>query len=195
MTHPDDTASAGWFYRALAPGSGCRVLEIGDAGLANWFDRVARFDDAPDACTASRFDLIVIHRSLGGHPTLRSAVAAFASALDVAGVMALAVDNPWRRATLVRSRPEAPRATLRGCRRALAAAGMCNIRSFAAMPSNASPEHVVQTDRVAAVPFYRARWATSGRRLAPKVLAFRALTALNAMPLLAPGYIATGERC
>ena len=67
----------GWFYRLIAPGPNCAVLQVGDGFAENWLPNVVK-SDLGEATVASlpvaHFDLVVLHYTLGGLDTLTAAI-------------------------------------------------------------------------------------------------------------------------
>ena len=200
--HPVDLAHdlRGWFYRAVAPGAGSAVLEVGDARLGNWFDDVTRTDLAQaDASSAhgGHFDVVVMHQSLGGCPTLLGALAAAGRALRQGGWLILSGANRLRPASHEAApSTDTPRATGWGYRSALARAGFGNVALYVAHPPDVAPIYVIDAHPRSARAFFSAELTArnlpiwSARRL---VLA--ALVATNLMPYLQPGFIVVGRKC
>jgi len=200
MSHsPDFTRDRrGWFYRALAPDASCDVLEVGDAFASNWFSNVVRRDLAEAAAHGSSpFDMVLLHQSLGGCTTLKSAIDAAHRLLRPGGILVVAGENRLVSARRgARSIARAPRATGWGLRALMSGAGFERVVLYAVYPDAVSPVHVVQADRPSSREFFHAAFRTRRRsRWSPVRLALAALTELNLMPYLQPNFVIVGKKC
>ena len=200
--HSPDVAHdlRGWFCRAIAPDSACSVLEVGEAHVGNWFANVTRTESAlsDEACAESvNFDIVVIHQSLGGCATLRSALVSARRLLRQGGWLVLSGANRLRPAgrgdwPSIRM----PRATGWGFRSALKRAGFADISLHVAHPPDCAPIYVIETHPRSARAFFGAQLAARDLpSWSPKKLLFGALVATNLMPYLQPGFIVVGRRC
>jgi len=200
--HSPDVAQdlRGWFCRAFAPDSACAVLEVGDAHLGNWFANVTRSESALSAAASAEsvsFDMVVIHRSLGGCATLQSALVSARRLLRPGGWLVLSGANRLRPADRgVRPSIRVPRATGWGFRSALKRAGFADISLHVAHPPDCAPVYVIESHPRSARAFFGAQLAARGLpNWSPRRLLLGALVATNAMPYLQPGFIVVGRRC
>ena len=199
--YPDFTRDRrGWFYRALAPDPICTVLEVGDAFAGNWFSNVVRREHlaAVAADTKSiRFDMVLLHNTLGGCATLKGAIESAHGLLRQGGVLIVAGKNrlgtAYRRPSPIE---RVPRATGWGFRSLMSGAGFESIVLYTVYPNVIAPVHIVHCDRLSAREFFHAVFRSRERpRWSPKRLAIAALIELNLMPYLQPDFVVVGRKC
>lgn len=188
----------GWFYRALAPGGGCAVLEVGDANAGAWFSDVTRGTlGGPQAPPAHpRFDAVLVHATLGGCATLSEALARAHGLLRPGGAIILLGVNRLRPGNAQRVAAAAPRATAWGWRRALSRAGFADVGLYVAHPPGTDAVYMIDVRRRSARAFFRSE--LEGRQwpvTSPKRWLFTGLVELGLMPYLQPGFVVAGRRC
>lgn len=200
--HASDYAQRlrGWFYRAIAPDAECAVLEVGDARLGHWFANVVSRDlSAAGGAPAEpgSFDIVAIHRSLGGCATLRAALHAARRELRPGGILVLTGSNRLRFTTpRGRSSPRLPRATGWGLRREVVRAGFDDVSLYATYPPAREPIYMIDAHPRAARAFFRARVAAQPwPAWSAKRILLDALVAANLMPYLQPEFIVVGRKC
>ena len=188
----------GWIYRLFAPHPECAVLELGAGAAGNWLPNVVDGDlrdDAAKGFADGRFDLVVMHYSLGGLASLDEALASAARVLRRGGVIAIAGENRLRPPPRGTAGAH-PRATVWGYRAALAKSGFSNIRWFVPHPVGDSPVYVVDAHRSSAQAFFRT--ALRDRHLpawSPIRLAVKVIIRLNLMPYFESGFLFVGDKC
>lgn len=182
----------GWFYRAVAPAGKCRVLEVGRTHVGNWFQYVDRVSVLPQAATAPRYELVVVHDTLGGRSGFVDLFAGAAQLLMQGGVLVCGAKN-----VLARAKPAAaPRTTGRALRSAMRDGGFSDVRLFTAHPDGLDTVVVVDTRKESARPFFRNQMeARRWRRLSPRRIAWSLAVATNVMPFLQPHFLVVGTKC
>jgi SAM-dependent methyltransferase len=189
----------GWFYRALAPDPACAVLEVGEAFARNWFPNVLRRDLADMAAEplASRFDMVLLHNTLGGCATLQTAIQRAHGLLRRGGLLIVAGENRLCLASNVESMTaQRPRASGWGFRGLLSRAGFEGIVLYTVFPDAIAPVHVIQVHRLSARKFfYNVLRTRNSGRWSFKRLAVAAFTEMNLMPYLQPEFIVVGSKC
>src|SRR4030095_10522151 len=146
--------------------SDCAILEVGDASLGHWFTNVTRRNltasgGAPVAM--GRFDVVAIHRSLGGCATLRAALVAANRELRSGGTLAFTATNRLRSVT-VHDAPAVPAAPAPhvlgwGLRRLVRRAGFADVSLYVTHPPARDPVYVIDACPRTARAFFRARVA------------------------------------
>lgn len=190
----------GWFYRALAPDPDCNVLEVGEAFAGNWFSNVGRCSDlsvvAADA-QAKRFDMVLLHNTLGGCATLKGAIESAHGLLCQRGVLIVAGKNRFGTDSRHASPDESvPRAAGWVFRSLMSGAGFESVVLYAVYPNVIAPVHIVHCDRRSAREYFHGMFRTRTRsRWSPMRLAMAALIELNLMPYLQPDFIVVGKKC
>jgi hypothetical protein len=195
---PDHAQSLrGWFYRAIAPSAECAILEVGDAGLANWFGNVVRRTLAEPTAESGLFDVVAIHHSLGGCATLQAALRAAQRALREGGMLALTGANTLRSGRPGdRSGPLALRATGWGYRTEATRAGFVDVSLYVTHPPARAPIYVIDASPRTARAFFRSQIAGQPwPAWSPKRILLDALVAANLMPYLQPEFIVVGRKC
>jgi len=195
---PDHAQSLrGWFYRAIAPSSECAILEVGDAGLANWFANVVRGNLTEAAVESGRFDVVAVHHSLGGCATLQAALRAARRELREGGVLALTGANRLRSGgSGGRSETLALRATGWGFRTEAMRAGFADVSLYVMHPPARAPIYVIDANPRTARAFFRAQIAGQPwPAWSAKRILLDALVAANLMPYLQPEFIVVGRKC
>jgi hypothetical protein len=190
----------GWFYRALASDAGCAVLEVGDAHLGNWFTDVTRANLRQVDGSAShrgRFDVVVVHQSLGGCENLQSALLMAARMLRQGGWLVMFGANRLRPAPGGLA-PTAgmPSATGWGYRSAFARAGFGDISLYIAHPPDVAPVYLIDAHRRSARAFFSAELIARNLPVwSPRRWAMAILVATNLMSYLQPGFVVVGRKC
>lgn len=188
----------GWFYRALSPDDRCAVLEAGDTNAGAWFSDVTSAD-LPTAQAQSgdaSFDVILLHRTLGGCRTLAAALAGARRLLRPRGTLVVFGVNRLRPGDFAATSDPVPRATGWGFRAAFSRAGFADIALYVAHPASADAVYMIDTRPPAARAFFRGELA--GRQwpaTSPKRWVFATLVTLGLMPYLQPGFIVVGRTC
>jgi len=201
--HPVDVTHdlRGWFYRAIAPSASCAVLEVGDAHLGTWFTNVSHVDNLAqaqlDTADGRRFDVVVIHQSLGGCPSLLGTFESASRMLRQGGTLVLSGANRLRPAGSRVSRPaDIPSATGWGYRTAATRAGFADVSLYVAHPPDVAPLYAIDSRSRSARAFFGTELAA--RKLpawSPRKWVLAALIATNLMPYLQPGFIVVGRKC
>ena len=188
----------GWFYRAFAPDARCAVLEVGEANAGAWFANVTRGDLGGTRAIAgkARFDMIFVHRTLGGCATLAAAAEAAQRLLRPGGSLVLFGVNRLRPGERRAALRDVPRATGWGFRKALARAGFADIGLYLAHPPRDDAIYMIDARSRSARAFFRSELA--GRELpalSPRRTLFALLVRTGLMTYLQPGFIVVGRKC
>jgi hypothetical protein len=189
----DDSWHRGWFYRAVAPDRELPVLAVAAPFVGRWFADVVQTASLRDArMQPATFGLVILHRTLGGLPTLPAAMSAMHALLRPDGIAVVAGHNALRRH--VGGRGDAPRSTALGYLRCAHAAGFADGRVYAARPDLDAMSLVVALDRASAVRFFRTEFAA--RRAAGRIRpAWLDGWYARAAPWLEPFYVTVARKC
>jgi SAM-dependent methyltransferase len=140
------------------------------------------------------FDLVILHDSLGGLPTLPAALQTAHRLLRVGGRVAVVGSNRMRRAPDSATRHI--RATPWAYRSALRAAGFAEVTLCVIHPPGNAPVYLVEIKRRSAQGFFRA--ALRSRRLgrwSPVRALLTTLIDSHLMPYFQPGLLVLGDKC
>jgi hypothetical protein len=193
---PEDPSTGwhrGWFYRAVATDPQLPVLAVDAPFVSRWFSNVCGSASLREVdADPGTFGLVVLHRTLGGLPTLRLAFQSMHSLLCPGGVAVVAGYNRMR----IRSRTGrgVPLATRRGYLRGAREAGFVDARAYAVRPNLDRMTLVIALERGSADRFFSAELAA--RRAAGRIRpGWVDRMYARAAPWLEPFYVVVARKC
>jgi hypothetical protein len=191
----DDSTSRhrGWFYRAVATDPELPVLAVDAPFVCRWFANVRESTSLRNVdASPGKFGLVVLHRTLGGLPTLALACKAMHSLLLPGGVAVIAGYNQLRGRS--RTGNDVPLATRRGYLRRAREAGFVDACAYAVRPDLDAVTLVIALERTSADRFFRAELAA--RRAAGHMRpAWVDRWYARAAPWLEPFYVVVARKC